>query len=147
MSLDYAKEPGNSPGNAFSTHARSTHVQGDPSASSDALTHAGMFNSALLSLLPPDAMPSPFNSRPTLQHPAFPSSLHRALIFSVSNNFAGLEGVSMAVVLEFLAKDTHMHSRLMKYLRASPNYVCKAIAENLFRAAIENCDATLVTTS
>ncbi|EXJ71124.1 uncharacterized protein A1O5_06118 [Cladophialophora psammophila CBS 110553] len=80
-----------------------------------------------------------------MQNQPFQSSFHRSLIFSIANNFAGLDGVPMGAVLEYLAKDPHMHLQFMKYLRAGPKYVCKAIAENLIRAAIEKCDATLVT--
>ena len=145
MLSDYAKGSGNGPRSGFSAHVRSAFVQDQPSAPNNTLAYAECFNSAWLALLPPDAMSSAFDCGTTIKHPAFPSSSHRSLIFSIANNFAGLEGVPKGVILKSLAKYTHMHSLLKNYLHASPVYVCKSLAENLIRAAIENYDATLVT--
>lgn len=51
----------------------------------------------------------------------------------------------MSAVFKFLANGTDAELRLTKYLRAGPNCVSKALAENLTRAAIEACEARLVT--
>jgi hypothetical protein len=145
MPFEYAVDSGNSPGDVFLTHAQSVFVKGDPSTSIDTLSPAEAFKSNLLSLLPPDATPSVFNPPTTTQYPAFPSPVHRLLVFSICNSFAGVQDASRGYILNHLAKDPHSHFRLMKYLRAKPTCVSKALAENLVRAAIEDCNATMVT--
>ena len=48
-------------------------------------------------------------------------------------------------ISKFLKQDTMMHSQLSKYRQASGKNTFKALVENLIRAAIEDCDAYLVT--
>ena len=102
--------------------------------------------SGLVSLLPPDAV-SPtalLNSRTATRQKAFGLSFRRLLIISIENNFAGLEGVPIGDILTFSEHDPQMRSGLLTYFREAPKPVAKAVAEKLFRAAIENCNATLV---
>ncbi|KAF2232287.1 ankyrin [Viridothelium virens] len=130
----------------FSPQSRSLVSQSSLSTSSDVLSRMETTKSSLATLLPPDHV-SPtvlLDSRASLQHRVFGSSFHRLLIFSIENNFAGLEDVPLADVLEFLKQDSQIQSRLFIYLQNASRNVSRALAEKLVRAAIENGDGPLV---
>ena len=72
----------------------------------------------------------------------FTSSLHRQILFSVANNFAGLGAFSIGQVIRFLQDKTSVD--LYALFRSTPGYSSRAIAQNLFKGAIELGDAQIV---
>lgn len=72
----------------------------------------------------------------------FTSPLHRQILFSVANNFAGLGAFSTGDVIRFLLKETN--EKLYQLILTSPGYSSQAIAQNLFKGAIEGGDARIV---
>ena len=142
-----AGEPGGSNARQLVTVTRPLGLHGSPLYSDDALLVVETIGLRLSSLLISDAVSSNFllRSRTAARHEIFGPSIYRSLILSVENNFAGLDGVPIGSVLKFLEQGPQMRHQLSKYLRAAPKNVSKTLAENLFRAAIENCDVTMVT--
>jgi hypothetical protein len=63
-------------------------------------------------------------------------NLIQILLFSAANGFAGLEGIPIQSVLKYLSRCADIDL----LLKASHSHVGKALAENLFRAAIEAKD-------
>ena len=112
------------------------------SAFQDDALGADMWKKSLLSLLPPHEHPiSPSPSKHTKAlHEAFGSSHYNLLILSVENNFAGFGSTPIGLVLRSLNDNADMSSRLLLYHRATPIPAARALAENMVRAAIENCD-------
>ncbi|KAL8785847.1 MAG: hypothetical protein Q9195_008471 [Heterodermia aff. obscurata] len=73
----------------------------------------------------------------------FASSLHRSILFSVANNFAGIGSFSKEQIILFLQRETS--EVLYRLIRSAPHYYAsQAISLNLFRAAIEVGDARTV---
>ena len=142
-----ARESGGSPARQFLMHTRPLPLQGSPLTSIGPLLYDETIGVRLSSLLTPDVVSSnfPLDSRTSARHEIFGSSIYGSLILSVENNFAGLDGVPIGAVLKLLEQDPQMRPRLSKYLQALPGNVSKTLAENCFRAAIENCDALTVT--
>lgn len=69
--------------------------------------------------------------------------LHRNILFSVANNFAGLHALPKETVIDFLQrKTTHELYTMIKSCREY--YTSQALALNLFRAAIEVGNAMAV---
>ena len=144
--LDHAVN-GNRPCYPFHMQTQSLMPQGGFASTSDIFLPTELIDSSLGSLLSPEALSLTTISNPRMaaQNKVFGFSLNRLLIFSIENNFAGLEGVPIGAVLKFLAQDAQLRSQLLKYLRATPKSVAKTLAEKLVRAAIENCDAATMT--
>ena len=147
LAFESTKEPWTSIIRQVYTHTISLlHLSGS-STESDTVLRTGMITASLSSLLPSDLHPhtSLLESRTSAQKEVFGSSFDRLLIFSIENNFAGLEDVSIGAVLKFLQQDPQMRSRLMRYLRMTPRNVSRVLVEKFIRAAIESCDAPAVT--
>ena len=73
----------------------------------------------------------------------FASPLHRNILFSVANNFAGIDSYPKEQVILFLQRETS--EVLYRMIRSAPHYYAtQAIALNIFRAAIEVGDARIV---
>jgi ankyrin repeat protein len=72
----------------------------------------------------------------------FSSPLYRQILFSVANNFAGLSAFSISEVIQFLQEETS--EKLYQMIRFTPGYSSRAIAQNLFKGAIEVGDAKIV---
>jgi hypothetical protein len=73
----------------------------------------------------------------------FASPLHRAIIFSIANNFAGFGTIPKEQVIIFLQRGTS--EGLYRMIRSAPQYyTTQAVALNLFRAAIDVGDARIV---
>lgn len=73
----------------------------------------------------------------------FASPLHRNILFSVANNFAGIGSFPKEQVILFLQRETS--EVLYRMIRSAPHYYAtQAIALNLFRAAVEVGDARTV---
>ena len=67
---------------------------------------------------------------------------YRQILFSLANNCAGLEGADMKKVLGFLRKTSSQG--LIQLLRSDPSYSSRAIAQTVFKGAIEVGDASLI---
>ena len=141
-----AGESGGSIANQLVTDTRPLGLHGSPMNSDDALLVVESIGLRLSSLLMSDAVSSNFllNSRTAARHQTFGDSIYGSLILSVENNFAGLDNIPTGAILKFLEQGPQMRSQLSKYLRALPKPFSKAVAKNLIRAAIENCDAAMV---
>ncbi|CAH0059704.1 unnamed protein product [Clonostachys solani] len=59
------------------------------------------------------------------------------ILYSIANNFAGLEGVDFATIFSLLGLVPGMKSYFLEWLRSDNPMVSKPLAKNLFRAAIE----------
>jgi ankyrin repeat protein len=70
----------------------------------------------------------------------FQTELNQLLVFSIANGFVGLQNVPIQSVLKYLSRHGGINSLLLQFLQASKSHVSKALAENLFRAAIEAKD-------
>lgn len=120
----------------------STHV---PSTGSNHAEVWGPENGGLkaLQVIVPDEQ-DPFNLPLMTPHTRlFSSPLHRNMVFSVANNFAGIGTLPMEKVFEFLQRETS--EGLYRMIRSAPEYfTTQAIALNLFKASIEFGDARMV---
>ena len=72
------------------------------------------------------------------------SKVHKRIIFSIANNFAGFQNVSPATILKMLRIDPEISSFLFEGLRSDDLTIAKPLADNLFRAAIEAGDEEAV---
>jgi hypothetical protein len=70
------------------------------------------------------------------------SPLYRRILFSVSNDFAGLGAYSFQEVIGYLQRETT--AKLYELIIASSCHSAKAIVRNLFKGAIEAGDAVVV---
>ena len=74
--------------------------------------------------------------------PIFKTSLHRQILFSLSNNMAGLGDFPMEDIIHFL--ETETSEKLYQLVVSDRSYSSRAIVPILFRAAIEAGNARLV---
>lgn len=72
------------------------------------------------------------------------SEIHRRIIFSIVNNFAGFRDIQPAIILSMLRIDPVMSTYLFEGLRSDDLTIAKPLADNLFRAAIEAGDEEAV---
>ena len=70
------------------------------------------------------------------------TSHYRQILFSLANNCAGLEKAEIEKVLGFLQKTASQG--LIQLLRSDPRYSSRAIAQIIFKGAIELGDASLI---
>ena len=140
-----AREPGGNNTRQLVTDTRPHVLHGSPLNSDNALLVDETIGLRLSSLLMSDAVSSNFllKSRTVARHQAFGHSIYGSLILSVENNFAGLDGMSTGAILKFLEQGPQMRSQLSEYLRALPMNISKTVANNLIRAAIEDCNASM----
>ena len=76
----------------------------------------------------------------------FTSSLHRQILFSVANNFAGIDAFPVKDIFRFLEKET-IEEFCQLARSCDPGYLLqapRAIIQNIFLGAIEVGDATIV---
>lgn len=76
--------------------------------------------------------------------PTFASPLYRKVLYSVANNFAGLEAVSMVKIIHYLQAETNQ--KLYYLLSTIGGHSARAIAQNIFKGAIESGDHRIVNT-
>ncbi|CAH0001181.1 unnamed protein product [Clonostachys byssicola] len=74
------------------------------------------------------------------------------ILYSIVNNFAGLEGIGFTTIFSLLGLVPGIESFLLEWLRSDDRMISKPLAKNLFRAAIdagneEVVDIVLKTTS
>ena len=70
--------------------------------------------------------------------PIFRHPMSRAILFSVTNNFAGFGDIPIGQALSFLRPP--QVARLLGYVKAIPGAASDALSENLFRSAMEARD-------
>lgn len=75
---------------------------------------------------------------------AFETRINCALMFSFMNGYAGLGGISLAGPYKFLSRYGNIFSAISLVAQSQPNYVAKALAEHVFKAAIEAHDVPMV---
>ncbi|KAL1849135.1 hypothetical protein Daus18300_013384 [Diaporthe australafricana] len=74
---------------------------------------------------------------------AFETNFARMLLFSMLNGFAGLNDVPMENILRFLNRIV-VNKLLLDILEQCPRHVSRTLADNIFRAAIEDKDTKIV---
>ena len=99
---------------------------------------------ALRSVLPKsmfeEGLSSPSVDLASTRESATPN--YRQILFSLANNCAGLEDADIEKVLRFLQKTASQG--LIQLLRSDPKYSTRAIAQTIFKGAIELGDASLI---
>ena len=73
---------------------------------------------------------------------AFTSPLHRQILCSVANNFAGLDELTIQDIIHFLQKESN--EKLYRTVRSAQGYTARAIIQSIFKAAVEAGDARVV---
>jgi ankyrin repeat protein len=68
----------------------------------------------------------------------------KALLYSITNGFAGLRNIPRSSILKLIRDDPQIQSHLIKLLNMSSYSLAKSLADNLFRAAVESCDPQAV---
>lgn len=103
---------------------------------------------SLESLLPETETPSRELSDHTLsiQNASSSSNLLKTLIYSFTNNFAGLRDVPPKALMQLLRERHDISTQLFEVIKNGRPGFSKPLAENLFRAAVEGCDADAVAT-
>ena len=99
---------------------------------------------ALKSSLPNGLLPDPPNCQGNLtcSDPLYSCLLARVVIFSLINNFAGQGSLSIEQTLKFLQRQDV--PRVLRYIETVVSPAADALAENLFKSAIDSRDAKLV---
>jgi hypothetical protein len=98
--------------------------------------------SSLETLLPDGRLQQGHDSRQSLitEDEIFQTKFNQLLVFSIANNFAGLQDVPVQSMLKYWSRAGGMVSLLLQSLQASQCHFAKALTQNLFRAAIEAND-------
>jgi hypothetical protein len=98
--------------------------------------------SSLETLLPDRKLKPGYDSRQNLitEDEIFQTKFNQLLVFSIANNFAGLQDVPIQSMLKYWSRAGSMASLLLQSLQASQSHFAKALAQNLFRAVIEAND-------
>ena len=107
---------------------------------SESVTPESLDFTTLESVLPQaiieEYLPCPFVDVPSIRMPQF-----RQALVSLANNFAGLDGVNVGKVIRFLRKESSQG--LFQLIWSDLSYSSRAIAQNLFKRAIETGDPSL----
>lgn len=74
------------------------------------------------------------------------SKLFKTLIYSFTNNFAGLRDVPRKSLMQLLRERHDIRTQLFEVIKSGRPGVAKPLADNLFQAAVEGCDADAVAT-
>ena len=122
----------------------SVEVSSTMLAASDNWTPDSSVLTALKSVVPDTIVEevTPGPSVGSLNMPIFTSSLHRQILFSVANNFVGLDAISPKDIFHYLRKETD--ETLYRLVNSARSYSSRAIVQSLFKAAIEAGDARIV---
>ena len=72
----------------------------------------------------------------------FTSPLHRQILCSVANNFAGLDRLPIQDIIHFLQKESN--EKLYRMVRSAQGYTARAIVQSIFKVAVEVGDAGVV---
>lgn len=103
---------------------------------------------SLESLLPEPEIPSQEFPALTLsmRHSCSPSRLFNTLVYSFTNNFAGLRDVPRTSIMQLIREHHDIRTQLFEVIKSGPPGVAKPLADGLFRAAVEGSDANAVAT-
>lgn len=74
------------------------------------------------------------------------SKLFRTLSYSFVNNFAGLRDVPRKSLMHLLRERHEVRTHLFEVIKSGRAGIARPLAHNLFRAAVEGCDADAVAT-
>ena len=72
----------------------------------------------------------------------FASPVYRTILYSIANNFAGLDAVPKDKVIYYLQRETGQ--QLYNLIRSTKGHSAKAIAQNIFKGAIEYGDHRII---
>ena len=113
-------------------------------AVADSWTPATSVLSALESVVPQPMVDESLHGFPLthLDIRVFTSPLHRQILCSVANNFAGLDGLPIQNIIHFLQKESN--EKLYRTVRSAQGYTARAIIQSIFKAAVEAGDARVV---
>lgn len=122
----------------------SLQISGTSYTLCDTWTPDSSIRTALKSVVPKlfteGNMPGSFAVSPNTQ--LFKSSLHRQILFSMANNFAGLGAFPIMDLVQFLQRETNQS--LYQLARSARSHSSRAIVQKLFKAAIEVGDGRIV---
>ena len=126
----------------FLEDLRSSMSEGDENQGDRWPIYAKHLLSSLETLMPHGKPQPGYDSRQSLitEDEIFQTKFNQLLVFSIANNFAGLQDVPIASMLKYGSRAGGMVSLLLQSLQASQSHFAKALAQNLFRAAIEAND-------
>lgn len=101
---------------------------------------------SLESLLPSNLNQGDADSRlgPSTTDAIFNSPFHTPLLYSILNGFAGVQSLPLGSILKMLRSDLRISTRIFRYIQSNSFPCAKSLAENLFKAAIEDGDAQTV---
>ena len=134
---------------AFSSYQDVITPEGQPGGELTSMTHA-VANTwtpgapalrALDSVVPKPMVDQSLHGFP-FDIQIFTSPLHRQVLCSVANNFAGIDALLIQNIIPFLRKETS--ENLYQLFRSTRSYTSRAIVQNIFKAAIEAGDARIV---
>lgn len=101
----------------------------------------------LESLLPETEIPQQGISDHNLSmQSASSTNLFKTLLYAFTNNLAGLHDVPRKSLMNVLREHHDIRTQLFESIKAGRPGVSKPLADNLFRAAVEGCDADAVAT-
>lgn len=81
---------------------------------------------------------------PILRGTSSMSEIHKKIIFSIANNFAGLQDIPAVVILSMLRIDPGISSYLFERIQSNDSSIAKPLAYHLLEAAIERGDETVL---
>lgn len=82
----------------------------------------------------------------SLRNTSSSSSLFTTLLYSFTNNLAGLRDVPRNALMELLRENHDIRTQLFEFIKSGQTGVARPLAESLFRAAVEGCNADAVAT-
>lgn len=86
-----------------------------------------------------------FGSLNLFESGLFTDRFAEMFVFSIVNNFAGIETIPTEVIMKFIDEQETVRSKILAHLKnQSSSIFSGALAENLLEAAIEACDARTV---
>ena len=109
---------------------------------SDNCTPVDSVFTALKSVVP-ESIEIPRSSVTPPSPQIFRSSLHRQILFSLANNFAGIDAFPVKDIFRFLEKET-VEEFCQLARSCDPGYSLQTIIQNMFLGAIEAGDTTMV---
>jgi ankyrin repeat protein len=126
----------------FLDDLRSSMSEGNKNQGDRWPIYAKYLLSSLETLLPDGKLQPGYVSRQGLitEDEIFQTKFNQLLVFSIANNFAGLQDVPITSILKYWGRTGGMVSLLLQSLQASQSHFAKALTQNLFRAAIEAND-------
>ena len=110
----------------------------DHTAHKGTMSASGSFIDCLDKIIPDCLNRSPVSFDPFTESngPIVVSSLYRKILFSVANNFAGLEKVPLRSVFQYLETETGRN--IYYILKSVKGYTARALIPKLFNGAIES---------